>query len=154
MNQTSIIARAPDWEERLAVYLDRVAQEPFAWGEHDCALFAMGAVKAMTGVDPAELYRGTYSDRSGSADALRTLGSGTLLKTITAWFGTPKHPSLAHRGDVVMRDRNTLGICVGLYCWFVGEEGSHAGLVALPTADCTKAFTVPYSAPASAVEVR
>ncbi len=154
MLSTSSLCRAPDWEERLAVFLDRKREEPFKWGSHDCALFAADAIKAMTGTDPGEAFRDTYSDRAGSALALRDLGAGTLLKTVTAWLGAPKHPAFAQRGDIVMKDRNTLGVCVGLHSWFVGEEHGHNGLVALPTAHCTKAFTLPYATATSSMENR
>ncbi|MEG3166543.1 hypothetical protein U1701_18435 [Sphingomonas sp. PB2P19] len=154
MLTTSPLSRAPDWEERTAVYLDRVADQPFKWGEHDCALFAAGAINAMTGTDPAADLRGIYTDRASAAAALKDHGAGTLLKTVTAWLGQPKHPAFAQRGDIVMKDRTTLGVCVGLHSWFVGEEHGVDGLVAIPTANCTKAFTVPYSAPASSTEVR
>ncbi len=146
MNEPSELVRAPDWEERLAVLIDRKSEEPFRWGSNDCALFACDAIKAMTGTDPAEAFRGTYSDRAGSAEALRTHGAGTLLRTATAWLGSPKHPVFAQRGDIVMKDRTTLGVCVGLHSWFVGEEHGQQGLVAIPTADCTKAFTLPFAA--------
>lgn len=154
MEIPSTPSRAPDWEERLSVYLDRVIEEPFKWGSHDCALFAAGAVNAMTGTDPAADLRGTYDDRVTAALALKERAAGTLLKTAVAWFGSPKHPAFAQRGDLVMKDRTTLGVCVGLHSWFVGEEHGQHGLVALPTASCTKAFTLPYSAPASNTEVR
>ena len=147
METSSQIVRAPDWEDRLANYLDRVAEEPFAWGTHDCALHAASAIKAMTGVDPGEAFRGQYDTRTGSALALRELGNGTLLKTVTAWLGASKHPSQAKRGDIVMRDRSTLGVCVGAYSYFVGEEHGHRGLVFVPTSDCARAFTVPFVAP-------
>lgn len=150
MENPSQIIRSPDWEERLSTYLDRVVDEPFTWGSHDCALFAASAIKAMSGIDPAEAFRGQYDTREGSARALRELGAGTLLKTVTAWLGASKHVSQAKRGDVVMRDRTTLGICVGLYSYFVGEEHGEHGLVSIPTADCSRAFTVPFEAPSNA----
>lgn len=146
MSSTSQIVRAPDWEDRLSTYLDRVAEEPFVWGSHDCALHAASAIRAMTGVDPGAAFRDQYDSRTGSAAALREHGQGTLLKTVTAWLGAPKHVSQAKRGDIVMRDRSTLGVCVGAYSYFVGEEHGQAGLVFLPTSDCTRAFTVPFAA--------
>lgn len=149
MATPSQIVRAPDWEDRLSTYLDRVAEEPFAWGSHDCALHAASAIKAMTGVDPGSAFRGQYDTRTGSAAALREHGDGTLLKTVTAWLGAPKHASQAKRGDIVMRDRSTLGVCVGAYSYFVGEEHGQNGLVFLPTSDCSRAFTVPFAAPSS-----
>jgi hypothetical protein len=150
MDLPSQIIRAPDWEDRLSTYLDRVSEEPFAWGSHDCALFAAGAVRAMSGIDPAAAFRDQYDTREGSAAALREHGAGTLLKTVSAWFGPSKHVSQAKRGDVVMRDRTTLGICVGAYSYFVGEEHGQHGLVAIPTADCSRAFTVLFEATSNA----
>lgn len=148
------IVRYSYWEECLSNYLDRIREQPFDWGSHDCALMASGAVKAMTGTDPGEAFRGTYSTREGAAEVLRTLGAGTLLKTAISWFGPAKHPSQAMRGDLVMKDRTTLGVCVGQWSWFVGEEAGQEGLISWPTARCTKAFTVPFDAPASSVEAR
>lgn len=154
MESPSAFCRAPDWEERLAVFLDRKREEPFKWGSNDCALFAADAIKAMTGTDPGEPFRNTYSDRKGAAAALKEDGAGTLLKTTIEWLGQPKHPAFAQRGDIVMKDRNTLGVCVGLHSWFVGEEHGQQGLVSLPTAHATKAFTLPYAAAPSSKEDR
>lgn len=144
--EVTSLSRLPYWEEALSLYLDRCHDTQFKWGEHDCALFAAGAVKAMCGVDPAETMRGTYSDARGAAEALKEKAAGTLLKTANAWFGEHKHPAQAKRGDIVAKDRTTLGVCVGHWSWFVGEEGSHQGLIAIPTADCKKAWTVSFVA--------
>lgn len=138
--------RHPDWHDRLATYLDRVSEEPFKWGEHDCALFAASAVQRMTGVDPAEDFRGTYDSYKGATEALREHGSGTLLKTVRDWFGPSISVHLAKRGDLVMRDARTLGVCVGQYSWFVAQIGAGVGLIALPTASCAYSFTVPFEA--------
>lgn len=143
------LVRFADWEERLGVYLARVEEEPFKWGTHDCALFAMSCVKAQTGVDPAEAYRGTYDDAVSAAKALRELGEGTLLKTVKAQFETVP-VAFAKRGDLVMRDTSdrdrALGVCVGLHSYFVGEEQGLQRLVPLPTAECRYAFHVPFEA--------
>jgi hypothetical protein len=141
--------RHPDWFDRLQTYLDTVAEKPFLWGEHDCALFAASAVQRMTGVDPAEAFRNLYDSELGARKALREVGQGTLLKTAKHWFGAPKSVYFAKRGDLVMRDRTTLGICVGPFSWFVGEEHGAAGLVVIPTNACRYAFTVPFEALAS-----
>ncbi|MBB4620123.1 DUF6950 family protein, partial [Sphingomonas abaci] len=70
--------RYPDWEARLAAYLEPLRARPFAWGRHDCSTFAAGAVEAMTGVDPMPEFRGRYSTARGSVRALRRFGAGTL----------------------------------------------------------------------------
>jgi len=35
--------------DSLSEYLDRVRDQPFTWGSHDCLHFALGAVTAQTG---------------------------------------------------------------------------------------------------------
>jgi hypothetical protein len=138
--------RVSDWEDRLRTYLDRVTEERFVWGSHDCALFTAGAVKAMTETDPAEAFRGTYDSEVTARESLRANGAGTLLKTVTSLFGAHKPIQFAQRGDLVMLDRKTLGVSVGVFSWFAGQEGDREGLVHLPTAACKYAFSVPFEA--------
>lgn len=135
--------RFSDWEERLSLYIDRVFDEPFCWGEHDCALFAAGAVKAMTGVDMAADFRGRYGSRREAAQALRAAGYKTLHGAARHWLGKPKHPALAHRGDIVMR-RQALGVCFGRGAWFVGSILGRSGLFDAPLNDCRAAWSVPF----------
>lgn len=140
------LARYPDWEERLSNYIDRVSEQPFKWGSHDCALFAADCVKVMTGTDPVASFRGQYDTGVGAARALRDHGAGTLLKTLKALFGDPISVHFAQRGDVVMLDATTTGICVGRFSYFVGREGEQDGLVVSSTAACRYAFRVPFEA--------
>lgn len=144
--EISAISRAADWEDRLRTLIDRLRDEPFRWGDNDCALFASSAIKAMCGVDPAGDLRGLYSNEKGAMEALRNHGAGTLLKTVKAWLGDPKPVAQAQRGDIVMLDRTTVGVCVGRFSWFIGEIHGHHGLTALPTNDCKYAFSVPFEA--------
>lgn len=44
------------------------------WGEHDCALFAAGAVKIMTGKDFAKPYLGKYKSLKGGLGLLKRKG--------------------------------------------------------------------------------
>ncbi len=135
--------RFPDWHDRLCTFLDTVAEKPFKWGEHDCALFGANAVLRMTGVDIAEEFRGKYDSHATSLIALREYGAGTLLKTMKSKLAsTSVH--LAKRGDLVMKDRRTVGVCVGAYSWFVAQVGDGEGLIALPTSSCAYGLTVPF----------
>lgn len=119
--------RRDDWEARLIDYLAATADEPYAYGRHDCALFAAGAVLAMTDFDPAAAFRGRYSTAVGSARALRRYGAGTLEATIATMF--PDRPiGFARRGDLVLHE-SAVGVCVGADAVFVGQEGERAGLV-------------------------
>lgn len=140
--------RFNDWSERLQIYLDRVRDEPFQWGTHDCIHFTVTAVKVMTGVDLLEGISGAYSSKLEAAQWLRDNGFGTLKGVLTAHFGEPVHPALAGRGDIILHGK-AAGIVVSHgWSWFVGEELvgftetglpiHKAGLVQVPTltADC------------------
>lgn len=120
--------RLPDWEARLAAYLDCVRYEPFAYGRHDCALHSANAVMAMTGEDFAAEFRGRYRSAAGSIRALRQYGAGDLASTITAKFGEPIPTAFAQRGDLVMTE-GSVGVCMGGFGYFAGEEGGEPGLV-------------------------
>jgi hypothetical protein len=114
------VQRHQYWESSLSNYLQEVEYEPFKWGSHDCALFAAGAVKAMTGTDLAEQFRGNYDTARGAVKALREFGAGKLQATVTQGLGEPQHIAYAHRGDVVSYE-GSLGICVGKYSLFAGQ---------------------------------
>lgn len=124
--------RLPDWETRLAAYLEPLRTCPFAWGDHDCCTFTAGAVTAMTGVDPMPEFRGRYTTSRGSVRALRRIGAGTLAATLDGKFEAVD-ASLAHRGDIVMSD-GLLGICLGPFLVAVGAEGEREGLVRIARA--------------------
>jgi hypothetical protein len=124
--------RLPDWEVRLAAYLQPLRLRAFAWGSHDCCTFAAGAVEAMTGVDPMPEFRGHYSTAIGSARALKRFGAGTLAATMDGKFEGAS-ASLAQRGDVVMTS-GLLGICMGSFLIAVGREGDREGLIRIERA--------------------
>lgn len=126
------MTRKPDWETRLAAYLEPLRARPFAWGQHDCCTFSAGAVAAMTDVDPMPEFRGRYTTAIGSARALRRFGRGTLAATLDAKFERVE-PALAQRGDVVMSS-GLLGICLGAYLVAVGREGDREGLIRIERA--------------------
>lgn len=132
--------RNQDWEQALSEYLAAAETAVFRWGVMDCALFAAGAVLAMTGQDPAAAYRGRYRSMAGSVRALRTYGAGTLEATIDARFAE-KPIGFAQRGDLIMQD-DRVGICVGADAVFIGQEGEREGLVRVPRAEWRKAWAV------------
>jgi hypothetical protein len=94
------IERYPDWPERLAAVLAQHQRTPFVWGEHDCCLFAASVVQALTGVDPAAGWRGTYSTEEQAQALIEEAGG--LLALATSALGAPRNnPQLVQRGDVV-----------------------------------------------------
>jgi hypothetical protein len=143
MTEKYNIFRLFDWEDRLSIYLDNCSDISFQWGEHDCVLFAATCIEKMCGIDIAKEYRGSYSDARGAAEALRTYGKGTIIASVTDIFGKSRHQSMAKRGDIV-EYKNCLGICVGNWCWFIGENEGQSGLHALPTKDVSKCWHVPF----------
>jgi hypothetical protein len=111
--------RHEDWDLRLDAYLRNCTAKPFAWGEHDCCLFACDAVREMTGIDPAAEFRGRYSTRAEAYRLLRReTGKGDFLEAIGAISETCGFVSvpvpLARRGDAVAirdaEDTTALGI--------------------------------------------
>lgn len=78
--------RRRDWNERLGAYLAACGRRPFEPGRHDCALFAAGAVHAMTGEDPAADWRGAYGTISGGLRRLREAGVEDHVAAAAALF--------------------------------------------------------------------
>lgn len=135
------LERFPDWQDRLTTYLDRCRDEPFYWGKHDCALFAAGAVKAITGVDVAKGVSGSYLSKLEAAEYLRKTKRKTLHGAATKALGKSVHIAQAGLGDIVRWDK-ALGVCVGKFSWFVGEINGVDQLVSNPTLQCSAAWKV------------
>ena len=134
--------RRPDWPERLAEAVRAARGRPFAWGRHDCALFAFDCVRAMTGVDHLAAFRGRYRSAKGAARALKRIGGvETLEELVVGIFGQPEPIVAAQRGDVVLLDTErgpALGVCLGARSAFAGPDG----LAYAPTASARAAWRV------------
>lgn len=87
------------WRAALAAYIDEVMKKPFVWGEHDCALFAAGAVQAMTGSDPAASYRDKYKTLKGGLGLLKRKGFANHAD-LAASMLEEIHPAMAQVGDI------------------------------------------------------
>jgi hypothetical protein len=95
------MTRLKGWEQRLAAYFKARAREPHVWGRNDCALFAAGAIEAMTGEDPGAPFRGQYVDEAGARRVLASLGCSQLAELPERMGLEPILPSDAQRGDLV-----------------------------------------------------
>lgn len=139
-----MVARRGDWERALAAYIAECEARPYAWGEHDCAMFAAGAVIAMTGADPVPEFRGRYSTAAGSIRALKRYGAGTLEATMDAKFAECP-VGFARRGDLAWHE-GSVGVVAGPFALFVGAiddgETEQAGLIRVPRAAWQKAWRV------------
>lgn len=133
------MTRRSTWEADLSAYIASVRGRSFAWGSLDCAMFAAGAVIAMTGVDPIEVYRGKYTNEIGAAKALKKYGAGDLRSTLDAMFDARPVGRL-QRGDLVWNGE-AVGVCMGSYALFVGRaetvDGDEVaeGLIRIPRAE-------------------
>lgn len=130
--------KAPDWRLRLQTLIDQRMLMPFAWGLHDCCLWAADAVLAQTGVDPAAAERGTYADAAGAARLVRDLGG---LEAIAGRAGPAIPPLMATLGDiglVTLEDREALAVCAG-QVWLA--PGSSA-MAAIPLQKANRAWRV------------
>ncbi|MTH62114.1 hypothetical protein GL300_23225 [Paracoccus litorisediminis] len=111
----------------------------FAYGRHDCALFAAGAVAAMTGTDHARGWRG-YRSRAAGLRKLREAGFEDHIALVASHL-EEIHPALAAPGDVAVvegEDGPALGIVQGESIYILQREG--LGLVSLLAAQ--RAFRV------------
>jgi hypothetical protein len=137
----SVAPRLSDWRPRLTAYLAETAREGFRYGSNDCALFSAGAVRAMTGHDPAAAWRGTYTTLEGGLKRLRKAGfkdhidqAGTLFQAVA--------PAFAQVGDIAGIETPE-GWALGI---FTGETIaclSPSGLGHMPREAASLAWTVP-----------
>ena len=90
--------RLPDWQLRLAHLVEIRRDQPFVWGERDCATWAADVVQAVTGCDPAADVRQTYGT------ALQALALSQRMQGLTRVcrerLGPRVRTSLAQPGDI------------------------------------------------------
>lgn len=98
---------------------------PFAWGTFDCCTFAADAVKAQTGIDPDEPYRGKYSTSAGALKIMKQSGAGDIESTMRQQLGEPVDVSPS-RGDICLFEGEngpTAGVYASGVIWSPGEKG-------------------------------
>lgn len=133
-----MLTRDERWPLILAEQVEGARKRPFAFGMHDCCLFAADVVLAMTGTDIAAGYRGKYKTERG---ALQLIAKGEGLSAMASKQLGKSMPALcAQRGDVVLisQGRYSLGICLGSMLVVPGKEG----LVFLPIREAMCAWRV------------
>lgn len=132
--------RVEHWHGRLVTYLAEAARTPFAPGRHDCALFAAGAVMAMTGIDLAEGWRGRYRTLAGGQRALARAGYADHVD-LAARHLDEVPVSWALPGDIAAVETPegpALGVVQGASVYVIGP----AGLGLLPLTAASRAFRV------------
>lgn len=135
------IARLPDWRPRLTAYLADSARDGFRYGSNDCALFSAGAVRAMTGHDPAAGWRGTYTTLEGGLKRLMKAGFNDHVALVSSLFQEVA-PAFAQVGDIALVDAPNgpaLGIVAGETIACLAPQG----LGHLPREAAVRTWTVP-----------
>jgi hypothetical protein len=135
------IARLSDWRTRLAVYLAACREKPFAYGEHDCARFAAGAVEAVTGTDPSAGLGIRYTTLLGGRRALAARGYRDPIAFVRERFEEIA-PALARVGDLAVIETVTgraLAVVGGAVVFAPAPDG---GLRMLPLTAAITAFRV------------
>lgn len=114
----------PDWHNRLITVIRAAEKRPFLWGVHDCCLFAADCAEAMSGVNYAADWRGTYDSETGAKKAL--LRGGGSLEKVLANNLDEVPVKLAQRGDIAVVE-NAGARCAGVIysgaVWVPGENG-------------------------------
>lgn len=121
--------RAHKWPSLLPAFTVPNRGRKFEWGRFDCALGVCDWIKASTGIDPGEKFRGTYSSEDG-ANEITGGNLAAFAAGIAAEYGMSEIPvRMARRGDVLFVDNGTpqgaLGIVdtSGIAAACVGENG-------------------------------
>jgi len=109
--------RIDSWRSALDAYVGQVRRAEFGFGSHDCALFVVGAISAMTGTDLGRQFRGRYKTKRGALGAMRRKGAKDMAD-LAALFLPEVHPIQAQIGDVMALPTDDafgfgLGICIG-----------------------------------------
>jgi hypothetical protein len=135
-----MLNRHETWAADLTAYLASVAARPLTYGSHDCALFAAGAVQAMTGVDLAADWRGAYDSPRKAARLLKDAGHANLASLLSSLLPEVA-PAFAMPGDVVLVDGPQglgMGILQGHLAYVLTED--RLGMVS--RMDVKRAFKV------------
>lgn len=106
-----------NWHVNFMEMVSSRADQPFKWGELDCALFAADAVSLMTGQDLASEFRGKYDSEEGAQKVLSAANGGGLLGVLNDKL-EPIDKAFCQRGDVVLF-KTDLGPTTGIY-WHGG----------------------------------
>jgi|OM-RGC.v1.025673243 hypothetical protein len=78
--------RLPDWRGRLAEAVRAASARPFAYGAHDCAIWACDVVSAVTGTDLRAEFPGAYDTLRSGLRVLRAAGYVDHFALLAARF--------------------------------------------------------------------
>ena len=121
----------------LIAYAAEAGARPFRPGRHDCALFAAGWVKQVTGQDPARGWRSTYRSLKRGQRLLKAAGFADHV-ALAATHLPEIAPAFAQIGDLAVLDDQAFGLNAGEMIYCLKPQG--LGLV--PRSAMRRAFAV------------
>jgi len=116
--------RYENWESRLAEYVESKRLEPFKWGANDCALFALGALKAIQAdCSLVDLTFG-YKTQRGAYGWLRKQDAADLWDFVDRYYDRVPI-QMAKRGDIIahVTEDKSVGICLGAFYCTPSDDG-------------------------------
>lgn len=135
--------RLPGWPERLAEAVESARARAFAWGQHDCGLWARSVAVALTGQDPAPWLTGYASEEALAALLDMRGGLEEAVAAAMEEFGAPEiRPVFAQRGDwAVVKVGNETAVGVVLDADRIAVPGAER-LRAVPRRHALRAWAV------------
>lgn len=137
--------RKHDWQLHLMQYLADCARKPFEPGQHDCALFWAGAVEAMTGEDPASMWRGKYTTIAQGLRLLKKAGypdhvavAASIFDEIPVAFAAPGDLAVLPADESDPHALPIAGVVQGAGIYLLAPTG----LAVLPLLSARTAFRV------------
>ena len=137
MGQAATTGGSKDRLSLLIAYVHGAHSRPFCPGRHDCALFAAGWVKLITGLDLARGHRSKYRSVKGGHARLRQAGYAGPVALAAAHL-TEVPPAFAQPGDLAVLDEATFGLLAGEMIYGLGPQG----LAPVPRGQMRRAFAV------------
>lgn len=123
--------RVHDWDVRLADCIEASRAQPFQWGQHDCAIWAMSVRLNLRGRDVKPDWFGKYKTAKGAARHMLRMDAKNLEEAGRITLGAPIAPLLAQRGDIVLTHDpdapsdwpEVFGVCLGRDVAVVTADG-------------------------------
>jgi hypothetical protein len=112
-----VLKRVKTWRAEFARAIDEIKRRPFDWStQHDCGLgLAAHVVKAITGHDFAEPYRGRYYTAEGAYRLMKEEGFDNLADMVASMVPEIK-PIRCVVGDILafQDDESVVGYALGV----------------------------------------
>lgn len=142
--------RAVGWEERMKEALAARKDTLFAWGHHDCVLFACYVIEATCGIDFAKDFCCKYATEPEACEIIKDYAGGGIEEAVEKIALEYKceevPPSFAQRCDVMLGEvlihgdvmGDSIGVCLGEFVAFAAP----IGFVQLPISATRRAWRI------------